>query len=955
LSSWVTTNLNSLVCRGAVSLWLSVVVGVAGDTRLYVVSKIQNYQQTGPAVLSRWTDDQFVFYSTVYPFPTTSIGSASIATPNAAEYELYYERIDSTVIPAPNGEGLYYGTKENPTTGLAFQSVADMNAAFPNGTYTVRISTVNDGTRQVPLSLSGDAYPPIPQLANYAAAQAINSTASFTLSWFRFTGGTTDDFVWVRVRTVETDQAVFESPLPGSPGVLNGLATSVVIPANTLMPGAQYRGIVSFSKVTQRNTASYPGALGLAGYMISTHFPMATTGVGSPPSIATHPSPQTATIGGTATFTVAATGPGKVVYRWGTTAENSIPEAELLPFLDWKSDPTLVLTDVQTNYAGDYWVEVANDVGSMISQSARLTVLPQSGVAPTILSNPQSQTLPVGSTISLSVSASGTVPLAYQWRKSGINIPGASASSYTKPNAQTEDSGPYVVVVTNAYGSAPSQAAMVTVNPPSSPPVITIQPQSQSVATGVTVSFSVTATGTAPLTYDWWKDAVTRVGQTQSTVPTLVLSNVTLADAGAYAVVVSNVSGWATSQVASLSVTGMPPFIVTQPQDQQAYEGETVTFSVAANGTSPLSFQWLHGSLAVAGASAAALTVPHVQVSDQGNYAVVVTNVFGTATSAPVSLLVLANIPPRFTAIERASDGRLLVSLTANPGRDLTILTSTNLTSWSPLVVLPNPTGAIIQSNIGTVSSEFRFYRASTGGDLAWADPNRFAWITSGTFVMGTPTNEVDRSSNEGPLTMVTISRGYWIARHETTEAEWQSVTGQGSSSAAPVVNVTWDAATNYCALLTEKERQAGHIDANWVCRLPTEAEWEYAARAGTQTRFSFGDDPLYAELPQYAWFFDNNGGVEGAVHPVETKSPNPWGIYDMYGNAWEWCSDLYGPYPGGSVTNPQGAATGTDHVFRGGGPNQPGSRCRSAFRNNRWPTYTDRGMGVRVVLAPVN
>jgi formylglycine-generating enzyme required for sulfatase activity len=220
---------------------------------------------------------------------------------------------------------------------------------------------------------------------------------------------------------------------------------------------------------------------------------------------------------------------------------------------------------------------------------------------------------------------------------------------------------------------------------------------------------------------------------------------------------------------------------------------------------------------------------------------------------------------------------------------------------------------------------------------------------------MGTPTNEVDRSSNEGPLTMVTISRGYWIARHETTTAEWHSVTGQGSSSAAPVVNVTWDAATNYCALLTEKERQAGHIDANWVYRLPTEAEWEYAARAGTQTRFSYGDDPLYAELPTYAWFFDNNGGVDGRVHAVETKLPNPWGLYDMYGNAWEWCADLYGPYPGGSVTNPQGAATGTDHVFRGGGPNQPGSRCRSGFRYSRWPTYTDVGMGFRVVLAPVN
>ena len=109
---------------------------------------------------------------------------------------------------------------------------------------------------------------------------------------------------------------------------------------------------------------------------------------------------------------------------------------------------------------------------------------------------------------------------------------------------------------------------------------------------------------------------------------------------------------------------------------------------------------------------------------------------------------------------------------------------------------------------------------------------------------------------------------------------------------------VSWYDATNYCGELTERERAAGRIATNSVYRLPTEAEWEYACRAGTSTRFSYGDDPGYTNLTNYAWYGDNSGGT---THPVGQKLPNPWGLYDMHGNVWEWCQDWWSDtYPGG-------------------------------------------------------
>jgi formylglycine-generating enzyme required for sulfatase activity len=170
-----------------------------------------------------------------------------------------------------------------------------------------------------------------------------------------------------------------------------------------------------------------------------------------------------------------------------------------------------------------------------------------------------------------------------------------------------------------------------------------------------------------------------------------------------------------------------------------------------------------------------------------------------------------------------------------------------------------------------------------------------------------------------------------------------------------PVESVTWDDATAYCAGLTQRERMAGRIGTNAVYRLPTEAEWEYACRGWTSTRYSYGDDPGYTNLTAYAWYGDNSGGT---THPVGQKVANPWGLYDMHGNVWEWCQDWFDTYPGGMAVDPRGPATGSLRVIRGGSWSSRGRwgfawLCRSADRNHGPPDVWDYGVGFRVVLAP--
>jgi formylglycine-generating enzyme required for sulfatase activity len=218
--------------------------------------------------------------------------------------------------------------------------------------------------------------------------------------------------------------------------------------------------------------------------------------------------------------------------------------------------------------------------------------------------------------------------------------------------------------------------------------------------------------------------------------------------------------------------------------------------------------------------------------------------------------------------------------------------------------------------------------------------------IPAGTFTMGEAGSS--NESNEKPH-RVTLTRPFYMGVHEVTNAQWKQVMGsvpsQRKDDDLPVEQVSWDDTVEFCRKLSAvpEERRAGR-----VYRLPTEAEWEYACRAGTTMKYSFGDDETL--LGDYGWFTDNSARQ---THPVGQKKPNAWGLYDMHGNVWEWCSDWHGQYPDGVVTNPQGPSSGSLRVRRGGGWISAAWDCRSADRAGIIPSYRGSYLGIRLALSP--
>jgi formylglycine-generating enzyme len=282
------------------------------------------------------------------------------------------------------------------------------------------------------------------------------------------------------------------------------------------------------------------------------------------------------------------------------------------------------------------------------------------------------------------------------------------------------------------------------------------------------------------------------------------------------------------------------------------------------------------------------------------------------------------------------------------------IQTTTDLSkpnSWSNLVILTLPSSPYLFFDTQDPVSGNRYYRA-----IQQSVTTNMVYISPGTFTMGSPTNEVDRWPDETQHTVV-LTHGFYICKYLVRQADYLALMGVNPSwfpnppsLSCPVEMVTWSDATNYCARFTQQEAAAGRLAPGWQYRLPTEAEWEYACRAGTTTRFSYGDDPGYANLTAYAWYYDNSVIM---THPVGQKMYNPWGLFDMQGNVDEWCLDWYGDYLSGTVTNPQGPDTGQHRVNRGGHYFSSGGFCRSAQRAHNTPATASDKIGFRIVLAP--
>ncbi len=338
------------------------------------------------------------------------------------------------------------------------------------------------------------------------------------------------------------------------------------------------------------------------------------------PIIITQPESQTVFDGSSVSFTVVALGSTPLSYQWFFDA---------VPILDANSS-TYTIDPVTLTNEGNYIVIVSNSLGEVTSVNALLIV---NSVPPTITTQPESQTVIDGSSVTFTVIASGTTPLSYQWEFNGVPIEVATSSTYTINPVTSENAGIYNVIVTNDFGSVTSDNAELIVN---SPPTIIIQPQSQSANVNSYVTFSVDATGTTPLTYQWAKDSVIIDGATSSTY---TIDPVLTRNAGKYTVTITNIVGSITSAEATLTVTTIgSPTITTQPVSQTVNIGSQVNFTVVATGYNPLSYQWEFNGVIIGGATDSTYTIESAQLTDIGTYYVTVSNNIGSVTSSYVQL-----------------------------------------------------------------------------------------------------------------------------------------------------------------------------------------------------------------------------------------------------------------------------------------------------------------------------
>lgn len=215
--------------------------------------------------------------------------------------------------------------------------------------------------------------------------------------------------------------------------------------------------------------------------------------------------------------------------------------------------------------------------------------------------------------------------------------------------------------------------------------------------------------------------------------------------------------------------------------------------------------------------------------------------------------------------------------------------------------------------------------------------------IPAGKFIMGCPRDEKGRLPGDFDKHEVTISRSFYLGVYPVTQKQYTAIMGSNPSKfkgeTHPVEQVRWTEVQVFCKRVSARTHKK--------LRLPTEAEWEYACRAGTTTAYSFGDD--WRKLRDYAWYADNSGNT---THPVGEKKPNPWGLYDMHGNVWQWCSDWDSKsHDGKAEKDPRGPKSGKNHVARGGSWLGDFRMCRSAFRTGSAPSIRLSHFGFRVIV----
>lgn len=461
------------------------------------------------------------------------------------------------------------------------------------------------------------------------------------------------------------------------------------------------------------------------------------------------------------------------------------------------TDRSYYVSNAKAEHGGVYTVVVTNPAGSVTSQSA--TVVVQPAVVPFITQQPRSQTLAYGKSFELSVQASGSPTMTYQWKKDGVAL-GSSSSSYYVSNATPSNSGVYTVVITNPAGSVTSTSATVTVNPAIAP-TISRQPASQSVAYGASISLSVQASGSPTLQYRWMKDGVA-LGATGSSY---YINNATPDHNGRYTVVITNPAGSVTSEPAVISVSAaVAPAITQQPQGRTADYGSSFSLSVQASGSPPLTYVWKKDGTTLQDTDSS-LSFYNSTPADSGVYTVTVSNSVGSVTSQQATVLVQAALAPQITrqpqsqTVNYNDSISLSVSATGSPdlryqwrkdgvslGANATssyfyLYNATPANSGIYTVVITNPAGSVVSSSATItvqaakapvitrqpVSAEVALGLSASFSpvvETAGAGPLTYQWRRNGNAIAGATSSyyniESVTDANAGDYTLVVTGAG---------------------------------------------------------------------------------------------------------------------------------------------------------------------------------------------------
>ncbi len=578
---WLKAGVN---IAGATSATYSIASAAASDAGTYT-AVANNSAGSATSTAATLT----VNAATVAPAITTQPASVTVTAGGAASFA-----VTASGTPTPTYQWLKAGVNIAGATSATY-SIASA-AASDAGTYTAVATNSAGSATSAAAILTVNAATVAPAITTQPASVTVTAggSASFTVT---ASGTPTPTYQWLKAGV----------NIAGATSATYSIASAAASDAGT------YTAVANNS----------------AGSATSTAATLTVNAATAIPSFTTQPQSQTAVVGGTVTFTVTASGSPTPTYQWmkGTAAIAGATSA------------TLTLSNIQLTDGATYAITATNSAGSATSTGAVLTVT----VPPTFTTQPASQTILVGASVTFTAAANGTPTPTYQWTKDGAAIVAATNASLTVSNAQLTDAATYAVIATNSAGSATSSAAVLTVNSTPVAPAFTAQPLGQSAFAGDTVTFTVAASGSPAPTYQWKKNGAAIAGATSTT---FILNNVQLTDAGTYTAIATNSLGSLTSSGAVLTVSSVPPSIVTQPQSHTGTIGATMIFAVEATG-SGLTYQWQKDSKPIAGATFSRLILSNVQAADAANYTVMVGNSSGgSITSNSASLIVITTSNP---------------------------------------------------------------------------------------------------------------------------------------------------------------------------------------------------------------------------------------------------------------------------------------------------------------------